>query len=129
VEDRRYRQRGYRDTSGPKPPQRDPSPAPPPSSPLKSRPVSRCAGCGAVLPIATGSLSRCPHCGAELHACAQCTHFDAGRRFECRQPIPERISNKRAANTCALFSLRVTVEREAGSRPGDARRGFDDLFK
>jgi hypothetical protein len=132
VDDRRYRQRSYRDTSGARPPRRDPAPPPPPSSPLKSRPVSRCASCGAVLPIATGSLTRCPHCGADLHACTQCTHFDPGQRFECTQPIAERIVDKRAANTCASFSLRVTVERETGSapmRPGDARRGFDDLFK
>jgi hypothetical protein len=85
-----------------------------------------------VLPIATGSLTRCPHCGADLHACTQCTHFDPGQRFECAQPIVGRIVDKRAANTCVSFSLRVTVERETGSapmRPGDARRGFDDLFK
>jgi hypothetical protein len=85
-----------------------------------------------VLPIATGSLVGCPHCSAALHACAQCTHFDPGHRFECTQPIAGRIADKRAANTCASFSLRVTVERETGSapmRPGDARRGFDDLFK
>lgn len=99
---------------------------------LAQRTVSRCAGCGAVLPIASSSLVECPHCRAALHACRQCTHFDTGRHFECAQPIPERIADKNARNECASFSLRVTVERDASpdsTRPGDIRRGFDNLFK
>ncbi len=94
--------------------------------------VSRCAACGAVLPIATASLEQCPNCRAAIHACRQCTHFDAGRRFECAQPIPERLADKNASNGCSHFSLRVTVERDASpdsTRPGDIRRTFDNLFK
>jgi hypothetical protein len=74
----------------------------------------------------------CPSCGTALHACTQCTHLDPGQRWECTQPIPERIADKRARNGCAFFSLRVTVERETSSasvRPDDARRAFDKLFK
>ena len=36
--------------------------------------------------------STCARCGADLHACAQCANFDTSARFECIQPIPERIS-------------------------------------
>src|SRR6266705_7223187 len=84
------------------------------------------------LPIATASLEQCPNCRAALHACRQCTHFDTSRRFECAEPIPERLADKNARNDCASFSLRVTVERDASpdsTRPGDIRRGFDNLFK
>jgi hypothetical protein len=94
--------------------------------------VSRCAACGAVLPVATASLEQCPQCRAALHACRQCAHFDTGRRFECAQPIPERLADKGARNDCEHFALRVTVERDASPdsvRPGDIRRGFDNLFK
>ncbi len=99
---------------------------------LANRTVSRCGGCGAVLPIANSTLEQCPNCRAALHACRQCTHFEAGRRFECAQPIAERIADKTARNECAAFALRVTVERDASphsTRPGDIRRGFDNLFK
>lgn len=99
---------------------------------LPGRAVSRCAECGAVLPITADSLSQCPSCRAELHACRQCTHLDPGRRFECTQPIPEGIADKRARNECSFFSLRVTAERDtsAGSiRPDEARRAFGSLFK
>lgn len=99
---------------------------------LASRTVSRCAACGAVLPIATGSLAQCPHCRAALHACRQCAHFEPSRRFECTQPLIERVADKSAGNECDAFALRVTVERDASpdsTRPSDIQRGFDDLFK
>jgi len=94
--------------------------------------VSRCGACGAVLPIATATLEQCPNCRAAIRACRQCTHFDTSRRFECEEPIVERIADKNARNDCAAFSLRVTVERDASpdsTRPGDIRRGFDNLFR
>jgi hypothetical protein len=46
--------------------------------------------------------------------------------------VPERITDKGARNTCAAFTLHVTVERETSSgsaRPDDARRALDNLFK
>ena len=131
--DRRYRQAGYRSDSAPRQDRRDPPP--PPSGTfgiLKNRPTSRCAECGAVLPITADSLTQCPSCRAELHACRQCAHFDPARRFECAQPIVERVADKRAKNDCTAFSLMVTVERDTSSgavRPDDARRAFGQLFK
>jgi hypothetical protein len=99
---------------------------------LDKRTLSRCAACGAVLPIANSSLEQCPNCREAIHACRQCTHFEPARRFECTQPVIERIADKNAPNACDAFSLRVTVERDAspdGPRPDDVRRGFDNLFK
>src|SRR5262249_56483457 len=99
---------------------------------LDRPPVSGCAAWGAVLPLATATLEQCPNCRAAIRACRQCAHFDTGRRFECEEPILERIADKNAHNNCAAFSLRVTVERDASpdsTRPGDIRRGFDNLFK
>ena len=131
--DRKYRQQGYR---GPNPeprrPERPAGDAPPRGSMLAQRTVSRCGACGVVLPIATASLEQCPSCRAAIHACRQCSHFDTSRRFECTQPIPERVAEKAARNDCAMFTLRVTVERDASPdsvRPADIRRAFDDLFK
>jgi hypothetical protein len=131
--DRKYRQQGYR-SPDPEPRRREP----PPSGisrgggMLAQRTVSRCAACGETLPIATGSLVECPNCRAAIHACRQCAHFDTSQRFQCREPIPERIEDKQARNDCARFSLRVTIERHASpdsTRPADIRRAFDNLFK
>jgi hypothetical protein len=134
--DRKYRQRDYRGggASGGRPPEpRDP-PRPPSGTfgILKSKPTSRCAECGGVLPITADSLAQCPHCRAELHACRHCAHFDPARRFECAQPIVERVADKRARNECTAFSLMVTVERDTSGgavRPDDAKRSFGNLFK
>jgi hypothetical protein len=132
MSDRKYRQQGYRGGGGGKP---DPRDEPRPGGTfkvLRSRPTSRCAECGAVLPITADSLTRCPHCRAELHACRQCAHFDTARRFECTQGITERIADKRAPNDCSAFSLMVTVERDTSGgsvRPDAARRSFGNLFK
>src|SRR5262245_44491467 len=133
--DRKYRQQGYRDQgprSEPPRPPRPPMDAPRGGGMLAKHTVSRCAACGAVLPIANATLEQCPNCRAVLHACRQCTHFDTGRRLQCTQPITEGIADKSARNDCALFALRVTVERDASpdsTRASDIRRSFDNLFK
>jgi hypothetical protein len=133
MSDRKYRQQSYR---GPDPDPRRREPPPSASVPrggmLAQRTVSRCAACGVVLPIATASLAECPSCRAAIHACRQCSHFDTSRRFECTEPVPERVADKQARNDCALFSLRVSVERNDSPdsvRPADRRRAFDDLFR
>ena len=130
--DRRYGQRGYRDSeaSGKGKPDK-PSGSRPPAM-LPSRTVARCADCGTLLPALTDAVGQCPKCKAELHACQQCAHFAPGHRFECTQPVQERILDKRAGNACSFFSLRVTVEREASAgsgSPDDPRRAFQNLFK
>src|SRR5262249_57012550 len=97
--------------------------------------------CGTLIPAGTDAFGTCAKCGAALHACKQCAHFDPGRPNECTETIPERIANKVSRNECALFALRVVVERDTSAtpsgsaappppmRPDDARRAFDSLFK
>jgi hypothetical protein len=97
-----------------------------------TREVSRCAQCGTVLQGMTAD-EKCPKCGFELHSCKQCTYFDPGSRFECMQPVKERIAKKDARNECASYEMRVTREKEtstpASQRPSDARTAFENLFK
>jgi hypothetical protein len=133
--DRKSRQQGYRSQDPPpqpRRPERPPADEPRRVEMLAQRTVSRCAACGELLPIATASLEQCPSCRAAIHACRQCAHFDTSQRFQCAQPIPERIEDKTARNDCASFALRVSIERNAspdGTRPADIRRAFDNLFK
>jgi hypothetical protein len=157
MSDRKYRQRGYQDVGRDRPaPQgaRPPAAARPPADRIETRldkaerkamdgrgasvpgfrEAIRCARCGNVTVEAIQGDSTCVRCGGDLHACAQCESFDAGRRFECVQTIPARIAPKDTRNSCDLFSPRVTVERETHSRPqaaapSSAKKAFDDLFK
>jgi len=144
MSDRKYRQRGYQDE--PRAPRRDQAPAAkkeyaprgqPPDRPKTFdtpgfRDVIRCFRCGNELMAATvWSLDgRCNRCGTDLHACAQCAHFDTGAAYECQRPVKLRVSPKDARNTCAEFEPRTTVERQTKSgEPPSARKAFDDLFK
>jgi len=132
VKDRRYRQPGYRDDATQKQGKQDEPHVSRTAEMPGSRSVSSCADCGTLLPASTESLVQCPNCQAELHSCKQCAHFDPGHRFECTQPIPERLPDKRARNECTLFSLRVAVQATTSSasvRPEDARRAFGNLFR
>jgi len=106
---------------------------------------ARCSSCGAVLAPGFDPSGECPRCHAQLHSCKQCVHFDTGKQFECTQPIPERIAKKDAKNSCTFFEFRMTVEKDTSpvtyatsaptpaattpSRPHDARKAFEDLFK
>ena len=140
VSDRKYRQRGYQD-SGPEPqkgggldkPKKQETFGPRAIQMPGTRNVSRCSQCGTVLQNVTEPVGQCPKCGFELHSCKQCTYFDPGSRFECMQPVKERIAKKDARNDCQLYEIRVTREKEtstpASLRPNDARAAFENLFK
>jgi len=161
MSDRKYRQRGYQDDSrerenrGPRPPRPPRERAPgrqlqDPSGPktpnlMATHEVFRCARCGNLLSLPVGSADKCPRCGVELHACIQCVSFDTSARWECTQSaqLAARVSPKDAANDCAFFTPRTTVERQTGTPPSSApasggsssnasssaRKAFDDLFK
>ena len=140
LSDRKYRQRGYQDSGNepqkkserPSVPHRDLTFGPRPLNMPGTRTVSRCAQCGALLQTFTEPVGQCPKCGFELHSCKQCEHFDPSSRFECNQPIKERVSPKDKRNDCTFYSMRVMIEKETSSsshRPTDARQAFENLFK
>jgi hypothetical protein len=140
LSERKYRQRGYQD-QGEKSQERRPSEKPVKKDTFGPRPiqmpgtrtVSRCSQCGSLLQALSDPIGKCSKCGFELHSCKQCSYFDPSSRFECTQPIPERIPRKDQRNECAFYSIRVMVEKEtstpAALRPSDARQAFENLFK
>jgi predicted RNA-binding Zn-ribbon protein involved in translation (DUF1610 family) len=142
-EDRKYRHRGYQDSGSDSSGRRPSGPRPPRSNDGAPRGrgidqekavVFRCKHCGErVLDLDSIEVAAvCRKCGADLHSCSQCAHFDPSARFECTQPIPERIASKKSRNTCAFYSAAKTFDL-TGSRgaatPDDARSAFDALFK
>ena len=139
-DDRKYRQRGYRDDdrdrqrqpATPRPP-REPRDGPRTPNLMASHEVFRCGRCGRLQSAGFGPEDRCQQCGVDLHSCVQCVSFDPGSRFECMQVLLARVSPKDARNACTLFAPRTTVERQTGSTPAagpvSARQAFDDLFK
>jgi hypothetical protein len=154
--DRKYRQHGYQDSArdgnrSERPHQTGPKPSLDITGPklprlVQSITAARCYNCAVKLAPDMDFKGVCPKCGAALHCCKQCVNFDSSTRFQCLKPIPARIPLKDQANTCELFSSRVTVARDGqpsgnGSRmpengivaaprnASDARAAFDSLFK
>lgn len=151
--ERKYSHRGYMDTDAPKkkekrPPEnhaRQEQIGPRTPRMVGTITLARCSNCGAVLQSGFDANGRCPRCGFELHSCKQCMYFDTSARFECTQPIPERVAKKDARNECTFYAFRTTVEKDTAptatapvsapsgnghaNRPNDARKAFDDLFK
>lgn len=140
MSDRKYRQKGYQDLGSKQEPRRTTGPSPrrpetygpKPMSLPGSRTVSRCAACGAILPVTNGGLEACPGCKADLHSCTQCAYFDPGSRFQCAKPVAAAVNDKSARNQCDLFALKTTVERDVSTpakTTDNARSAFDSLFK
>ena len=151
--DRKYRQPGYMDSDRsdsrgfredrPKPGPRPPIDITGPRLPrlVQAVTAARCFNCATAVPPDIDFNGNCPKCNAELHCCKQCAHFEPSTRFQCLKPVPLRIAVKDKANTCNLFSPRVTVARDGSSAsaapppvqvprtPDDARSAFDRLFK
>lgn len=139
MSERKYRQRGYQDAGDERAKQSADRPikkdtfGPRPLNMPATHTVSRCAQCGTLLPAGIEPDSNCPKCGIALHSCRQCTYFDTSSRFECSQPITERIPRKDERNQCSFYSMRVRVEKETSTpvaaTPQDARKAFENLFK
>jgi len=96
--------------------------------------VTRCGQCGHQVPtsqLEVDHLTRCAKCDTPLHSCRHCIHFDPAERFECRQPIEERIPDKGAANECAFFkpSQALDATGRRADTTVDARSAFHNLFK
>ena len=145
MSDRKYRQHGYQDSGGEKqqksgsdrPARKDKDTfGPRPLNMPGTHEVSRCAQCGTLLTKLSEPPGQCPKCGFELHSCKQCAYFDPSRRFECMQPVPERVAKKDARNECKFYAISVRLEKQtstgpaaSASKPNSARKAFDDLFK
>jgi hypothetical protein len=145
-EDRKYRHRGYMDSSSESPkgrrgdagPSRSDSPGGPRgrSAGIDKDLVLTCKGCGRKLPPmeTIRAEAACPYCGASLHACRQCVRFDPGARWECsaNARIPARIADKSASNDCPAYEPVATFDL-TGSKPqgtaDEARNAFDALFR
>lgn len=139
MSERKYRQHGYQDSgqqrdkpSFAKQPRKDTF-GPRPVNMPGTHEVSRCAQCGTVLAMLSQPIAQCAKCGFELHSCKQCTYFDPSSRFECMQPVQERIAKKDARNECTFYKISVRLEKQTStgtaSTPDAARKAFDSLFK
>lgn len=142
MSDRKYRHRGYQDRgdepakgSGPADGTRPRLDGAPKGRSIGSEAtqVFKCGECGervlSLEELTPGST--CRKCGSALHSCALCAHYDTSNRFECTEPIPERITKKYDRNDCPSWKGRLQLDLSGPkpSSPADARAAFDRLFR
>jgi hypothetical protein len=139
MNDRKYRHRGYQDSSyvvGPRGRRREGRTVGAPrgrGADVDRAFVFACKSCGEKRrDFEELRFDSTCGCGADLHACSQCAHFDTSARFECAQPIAARILSKKKRNECPLFAPARSFDltgSKATPTPDDARAAFDRLFR
>ena len=81
--------------------------------------------------VVTRSLE-CPQCSRPVRCCKNCTFYEPGAHWDCRETIPEAVSDKERSNFCDYFRLSETSHGSSQSgddgRRRDARSDFDALF-
>jgi hypothetical protein len=127
--DRKYKQRGYMDSGRERPEKPKQEPRPKGAKEFRPRQMpgfheaTRCSMCGASIALEITLETQCPKCNADLHACKQCGFFDSAARFECTQPIPERVQPKNVRKHRA-GDLISSPSHRACSRAEDSARSL-----
>ena len=102
--------------------------------PWYTRSVGHCHACGAELPrdLPIFRETECPRCSKPLKVCLNCTFYERGLQWDCRESIAEPVHDKERANFCDYFRLREGLAAPGGlvqERAEQARDAFDSLFE
>lgn len=94
----------------------------------------QCYVCGFELPRNTQIFreTECPQCNKPLKVCLNCTFYQRGLQWDCRETITEPVIEKDRANFCDYFrvlSSTHSVDSKAPpQQPSKFRTEFDKLF-
>lgn len=99
-----------------------------------------CYKCGYTFPqdLVITRAVECPQCAAPVRCCRNCVFYEPGAHWDCRETIPEPVTDKERGNFCDYFRLADTP-RHGGPNGGgcqgsildkrsQARDDFDSLF-
>jgi hypothetical protein len=91
-----------------------------------------CWKCGASLAdvlLPFSRLSKCKACNADLHVCRMCRFYDTTVNNSCREPVAEKVTDKKRANFCGYFqpSGDAYLSADGRNRPA-AENELDELF-
>lgn len=77
-----------------------------------------------------GRSETCEKCRGDLKVCLNCTHYDPGVAYQCRERRSEPVAEKAAANFCEFFEfvLRDWQPGAVDAREAAARARLRQLF-
>lgn len=95
-------------------------------------PMAACYKCGSEFPreFTVTRSAECPSCNAPVRCCRNCTFYEPGAHWDCRETVPEPVYDKERSNFCDYFRL---ADRSPGSGRDSAggrsaRDDFNSLF-
>ena len=99
--------------------------------------MGQCHSCGVELPtdLPIFRETECPNCSKPFKVCLNCTFYERGAQWDCRETIPEPVRDKDRANFCDYFRLRSGSQAGGGTAAAEQRRAqqarsdFDKLFR
>ena len=98
--------------------------------------MGQCHSCAVELPpdLPIFRETECPSCSRPLKVCLNCTFYERGAQWDCRETISEPVREKDRANFCDYFRLRSGPHAGADAAEAEQRRAqqarsdFDKLF-
>ena len=90
-----------------------------------------CWKCGASLAdvlLPFSRLSKCKACNVDLHICRMCKYFDPTVSDSCREPIAEKVNDKKRANFCGYFQPRENAKEKDKDPVSSSEAALESLF-
>lgn len=73
-------------------------------------------------------LSKCKSCKCDLQVCRMCKYFDTRVSNSCREPIAEKVSDKKRANFCGYFQPSDSAYESADESSNSNKASLESLF-
>jgi len=73
-------------------------------------------------------LAKCKACKVDLHVCRMCSYFDTTVSNSCREPIAEKVSDKKRANFCGYFQPAENKNTKSSEPVSSSKTSLEALF-
>ncbi len=73
-------------------------------------------------------LAKCKACKVDLHVCRMCRYFDTTVSNSCREPIAEKVGDKKRANFCGYFEPGADIKIKTSESASSDQASLESLF-
>jgi len=72
--------------------------------------------------------SKCKACNADLYVCRMCKYYDTTVSNSCREPVAEKVNDKKRANFCGYFQPRENAKEKDSTSEKSDEASLESLF-
>lgn len=73
-------------------------------------------------------FSKCKACNVDLQVCRMCKYYDTTVSNSCREPIAEKVNDKKRVNFCGYFQPRESAIEKDGKVEKSSEASLESLF-